>query len=159
MMFVFLGFLMGMMEDEVLSYLFLFYGRRIVGFRFCLFGFFLLFGFFEDFEEGLKFYMFFGGVLVYFIIVFCYKIVGDFVEGEFFILEGYFYDELYIVFFEFRELKIYFLIFLVMVFGRRKFFEIVSGVGLDGRKIYFYFEILMRFGFVEREFFVVRKEK
>lgn len=59
-MLVLSGSLMGMMEDEVLSHSSPLYGRRTAGFRLRPLGLFPSLGFFEDFEEGLKFYMLLG---------------------------------------------------------------------------------------------------
>ncbi|WP_394325346.1 ATP-binding protein [Thermococcus sp. JCM 11816] len=91
-MLVLSGSLMGMMEDEVLSHSSPpLYGRRTAGFRLRPLGLFPSLGFFEDFEEGLKFYMLLGGgVPAYLIIASRYRTVGgDFVEGgEFLTPEG-----------------------------------------------------------------------
>ncbi|MFA4720659.1 ATP-binding protein [Pyrococcus kukulkanii] len=159
-MLVISGSLMGMMEEEVLSYSSPLYGRRTAGFKLKPLSLFDSLRFFRGFEVGLKAYMLLGGVPAYLLIASKYTSIEDLVEEEFLSPQGFFYDEPYIVLSqELRELGFYFSLLLAMATGKRRPSEIANYIGVEGRKIYPYLENLMRLGFVERELPVGRKEK
>lgn len=152
MFLVLSGSLLGLMSERVLSHSSPLYGRRsrdilLGGLPFPLTSHFVPF----SLEGRVVLYLIIGGVPEYLLKASEHGTLRDFLEGEFFKKDGYFYREPYfIISQEFRELKTYFSILSAIAYGNTKPGEISSFIGMEARKIYPYLENLIRLGFIER---------
>jgi len=151
--FIVSGSLFGLMSEEVLSSSSPLYGRRtrdilLKPLQFRYVSEFLPF----DFEDALKTAFTVGGVPEYLLVASKKKSYDEFISDEFFKTEGYFYREpYYLLSQEFKEIRIYFSILNAIAYGNTKPTEIANFVGIKGREIYPYLELLINYGFVNRE--------
>jgi AAA+ ATPase superfamily predicted ATPase len=102
--------------------------------------------------DALKIYLSIGGVPEYLLKAGDYGSFSDFVVREFFDRYGYFYREPYFILFqEFRELKIYQSILQAIAYGNTTPAAIAQFCGLDSRHLYPYMESMTRLWIIEQE--------
>jgi hypothetical protein len=151
--FIVSGSIFGIMSEKVLSHSSPLYGRRtrdllLNQLPFPYLGEFLPF----TFEDKLKCAFTIGGIPEYLLVASKFKSYDDFISKEFFNQQGYFYREpYYLISQEFKEIKTYFSIINAIAYGSTKPTEIANFVGIKGREIYPYLELLINYGFVGRE--------
>lgn len=158
--FIISGSIFGLMKEKVLESTSPLYGRRTRDILLKQINFNDASKFLNmKFEDKLKVLLTTGGVPEYLIIASKYKDYNSFLE-EFFKPNGYFYREPYFLLSqEFKEIRTYFSILNAIAYGFTKPTEIASFVGINGREIYPYLELLISYGFVKRETSLIGNKK
>jgi AAA+ ATPase superfamily predicted ATPase len=147
------GSIFGLMNEDVLSQSSPLYGRRTRDMLLKALGFkhmseFLPF----SFEDSLKTAFTISGIPEYLEVASRRKTYREFISDEFFRTDGYFYREpYYLLSQEFKEIKTYLSILNAIAYGNSRPTEIANYVGIKGREIYPYLELLIAYGFVGRE--------
>lgn len=155
------GSLYGLMSEKVLSHSSPLYGRRsrdvlLRPIPSAYIKDFLAF----DFADSLKTALTVGGIPEYLRVASKYASYEDFIANEFFKTEGYFYREPHFLLSqEFKEIRTYFSILNAIAYGNSRPVNIANFVGINGREIYPYLELLISYGFVMRETSILGDKK
>lgn len=159
--FIVSGSLFGLMSEKVLSSSSPLYGRRtrsllIAPLKQEHIDKFLKMDFEDSFKTGLSI----GGIPEYLIVASPYPTYEKYIENEFLKREGYFYREPYFLLSrEFKEIKRYFSILNAIAYGNTKPSNIANFVGMDAREIYPYLDLLINYGFINRETSILGDKK
>lgn len=147
------GSLFGLMTEKVLSHSSPLYGRRTRDLLLERFAFAHLHQFARfSFLDQLSLEMTIGGIPEYLQVASNYETYNKFLQTEFFAKNGYFYREVFFLLSqEFKEIRVYFSILQAISNGNTRPNAIAQFVGIDGREIYPYLELLRNYGFIRRE--------
>jgi AAA+ ATPase superfamily predicted ATPase len=148
------GSLVGLMLKKVLNYGAPLYGRRTSQIHLGPFNFevsskFLKKG--RDIEERMVFYSITGGVAKYLVMV-EEETVEEFLRKKFLEKEGFFYQEgIFLLSQEFKNLNVYLSVLKAIAAGNTQLGEISNSLGMEGKKVSRYLDVLQATGLVERE--------
>lgn len=143
----------GMMLREVLNYDSPLYGRRTSQIHLKAFDFKHASKFLKNFdiEERVTLYSITGGVAKYLLLI-EERSVGEFIKKKILEKEGFFYQEsIFLLSQEFKNPNVYLSILKAIALGHTKLNEIANFVGIDGKKLTRYLDVLQEIGFVTRQ--------
>ena len=147
------GSLVGMMLRDVLNYDSPLYGRRTSQIHLRAFDFKHASMFLErfDIEDRILLYSITGGVAKYLLLI-EEGSVREFIRKKIIEKEGFFYQEtIFLLSQEFKNPNIYLSILKAIALGHTKLGEISNFVGIDGKKITRYLDVLQEIGVVMRQ--------
>ena len=147
------GSLVGLMLKKVLNYGAPLYGRRTSQIYLGPFNFEVSSRFLKgrDIEERIVFYSITGGVAQYLTMI-EEETVEEFLRKKFLEREGFFYQEgMFLLSQEFKNLNVYLSILKSIAAGNTKLNEISNSLGMEGKKVSRYLDVLHATGLVERE--------
>ena len=103
-------------------------------------------------EDRFKTVLTIGTIPEYLEIAAQYKTYDKFLQAEFLTRNGYFFRELhFLLASEVREVRQYFAILNAIAFGHTRPSRIAAFVGMEQKNLYAYLELLLSFGYVQRE--------
>ena len=143
----------GMMLREVLNYDSPLYGRRTSQIHLKVFDFKHASKFLKNFgiEERVTLYSITGGVAKYLLLI-EERSVGEFIKKKILEKEGFFYQEsIFLLSQEFKNPNVYLSILKAIALGHTKLNEISNFVGIEGKKVTRYLDVLQEIGFVVRK--------
>ncbi len=147
------GSLVGMMIRDVLNYDSPLYGRRTSQIHLKPFDFKHASMFLANFkiEERVLLYSITGGVAKYLLLV-EERSIGEFIKKKIIEKEGFFYQEsIFLLSQEFKNPNVYLSILKAIALGHTKLNEISNFVGIDGKKVTRYLDVLQEIGIVMRQ--------
>jgi AAA+ ATPase superfamily predicted ATPase len=147
------GSLVGMMIRDVLNYDSPLYGRRTSQIHLKPFDFKHASMFLTNFkiEERVLLYSLTGGVAKYLLLV-EERSIGEFIKKKIIEKEGFFYQEsIFLLSQEFKNPNVYLSILKAIALGHTKLNEISNFVGIDGKKVTRYLDVLQEIGIVMRQ--------
>lgn len=147
------GSLVGMMLRDVLNYDSPLYGRRTSQIHLKAFGFKHASLFLKNFkiEEQVMLYSITGGVAKYLMLI-EERSVAEFIRKKIIEKEGFFYQEtIFLLSQEFKNPNVYLSILKAIALGNTKLNEISNFVGIDGKKVTRYIDVLQEIGVVMRQ--------
>jgi hypothetical protein len=142
----------GMMLRDVLNYDSPLYGRRTSQIHLKAFDFKHASKFLQNFdiEERVTLYSITGGVAKYLLLIEEHS-VSEFIKKKILEKEGFFYQEsIFLLSQEFKNPNVYLSILKAIALGHTKLNEISNFVGIDGKKVTRYLDVLQQIGFVTR---------
>ena len=146
------GSLVGMMIRDVLNYDSPLYGRRTSQIHLKAFDFKHASMFLKNFkiEERVLLYSITGGVAKYLLLI-EERSVAEFIRKKIIEKEGFFYQEsIFLLSQEFKNPNVYLSILKAIALGHTKLNEISNFVGIDGKKVTRYLDVLQEIGIVMR---------
>lgn len=147
------GSLVGLMLKDVLSYGSPLYGRRTSQMQIEPFDLKTSSEFLKGriIEDKIAIYSLVGGVAKYLVLASEEKSVNALVKNKFLEKEGFFYQEgLFLMAQEFKNPTVYMSVLKAISMGNSRLNEIANFVGVDGKKISMYLDILQTLGLVSK---------
>jgi len=147
------GSLVGMMLRDVLNYDSPLYGRRTSQIHLRAFDFKHASLFLKrfDIEDRIRLYSITGGVAKYLLLI-EENNVREFIRKKIIEKEGFFYQEtIFLLSQEFKNPNVYLSILKAIALGHTKLNEISSFVGIEGKKITRYLDVLQEIGVIIRQ--------
>jgi len=146
------GSLVGMMIRDVLNYDSPLYGRRTSQIHLKAFDFKHASMFLKNFkiEERVLLYSITGGVAKYLLLI-EERSIAEFIRKKIIEKEGFFYQEsIFLLSQEFKNPNVYLSILKAIALGHTKLNEISNFVGIEGKKVTRYLDVLQEIGIVMR---------
>ncbi len=146
------GSLVGMMIRDVLNYDSPLYGRRTSQIHLKAFDFKHASMFLKNFEieERMMLYSITGGVAKYLLLI-EERSAGEFIKKKIIEKEGFFYQEsIFLLSQEFKNPNVYLSILKAIALGNAKLNDISNFVGIEGKKVTRYLDVLQEIGIVLR---------
>jgi hypothetical protein len=143
----------GMMLRDVLNYDSPVYGRRTSQIHLKAFDFRHASMFLKNFdiEERVMLYSITGGVAKYLLLI-EERSLREFIKKKILEKEGFFYQEsIFLLSQEFKSPNIYLSILKAIALGNTKLNEISNFVGIEGKKVTRYLDVLQEIGFITRQ--------
>src|SRR5665648_64818 len=147
------GSLVGMMLRDVLNYDSPLYGRRTSQIHLKPFDYNHASLFLEKFKtkDRMQLYSITGGVAKYLLLV-EEDSVAEFIQKKFIEKEGFFYQEtIFLLSQEFKNPNVYLSILKAIALGNTKLVEISNFIGIEGKKVTRYLDVLQEIGIVMRQ--------
>ncbi len=147
------GSLVGMMIKDILNYDSPLYGRRTSQIHLKAFDFKHASMFLKNFniEERVMLYSITGGVAKYLLLI-EERSISEFIRKKILEKEGFFYQEsIFLLSQEFKNPNVYLSILKAIALGHTKLNEISNFVGIEGKKVTRYIDVLQEIGIVMRQ--------